>query len=93
MKNPNTRNYPSSYRYLGLLIILAFSLFWGMLVTHAQTIDDSEPQVQELSGLIDPGTIAVYRLLNLKEDQRLYVRMENTTGNLCLLYTSPSPRD
>jgi hypothetical protein len=65
-----------------LIATLASSLIFGIHVTLAQSEDSSDPMVQELSGLIDPGTIAVYRLLNLKEDQILYVRMENTSGNL-----------
>jgi hypothetical protein len=65
-----------------LITILTLSSAIGIQVTHAQSEDDSEPKVQELSGLIEPSTFAVYRLLNLKEEQTLFVRMENTGGNL-----------
>ena len=82
MNNLTTKYHVPHFRYLGLMMILAFSLLWGIRVTHGQTIDDSDPQVQKLSGIIDPGTIAVYRLLNLMEDQHFYARMDNTSGNL-----------
>ena len=82
MNNLTTKYYVPHFRYLGLMMILAFSLLWGIQVTHAQTIDDSDPQVQELSGLMGSDTIAIYRLLNLNENQHLYVRMENSFGNL-----------
>jgi hypothetical protein len=67
---------------LVLIITLALSFALGIRIVHAQSDDDSEPKVQELSGLVEPSTIAVYRILNLKEGQNLYVRMENATGNL-----------
>jgi hypothetical protein len=61
---------------------LVLSLMLRIQIVHAQSGNDSEPKVQELSGLVEPSTIAVYRLINLKEGQTLYVRMENATGNL-----------
>jgi hypothetical protein len=67
---------------LGLLLLLKFNLFGFTQLAQAQGEDTSEPQVQILSGLLGADTIAVYRLLNLEEGQHLYVRMENTAGNL-----------
>jgi hypothetical protein len=61
---------------------VVLSLVFGILVVSAQSDDDAEPKVQELSAIIEPSTIAVYRLLDLKEGQDLYVHMENATGNL-----------
>jgi hypothetical protein len=70
------------YWFLVPIIVLVLSSIIGIGVVRAQSDDDSEPKVQELSGIIEPQTISVYRLLNLKEGQNLYVRMENATGNL-----------
>jgi hypothetical protein len=65
-----------------LITLLSMSLMVGIQVAQAQSSDESEPKVQILTGLLDSDTIAVYRLLNLEEDQHLFVRMENTAGNL-----------
>jgi hypothetical protein len=65
-----------------LIATLALSFIFGIQVTQGQSLDNSDPQVQELSGLIDSGTIAIYQLLNLNEGGHLYARMENTSGNL-----------
>ncbi len=76
------QNKSFTFWLLVLITMLAFSPVVGKQVAHAQSDDDSEPKVQELSGIVDPSSIAVYRLLNLEEGQDLYVRMENATGNL-----------
>jgi hypothetical protein len=68
--------------FLVLITLLALSLLWGTQVALAQDEDTSQPKVQELSGMIDPNSIAVYRVMNLREGQDLFVRMENSTGNL-----------
>ena len=65
-----------------LIAALALSLIFGIHVTQAQSLGNSDPQVQELNGLMESDTVAVYRLLNLKEGEHLYVRMENSSGNL-----------
>ena len=70
------------YQLLAFITAIAISLLWAVQITLAQSDDDSQPKVQELSGLLGKDTITVYRLLNLKEGQQLYVRMENTFGNL-----------
>jgi hypothetical protein len=41
-----------------------------------------EPRIQLLSGTIDPGGQAVYRLSGLKQGQILYAYVETTSGNL-----------
>jgi hypothetical protein len=82
IENPLFRNDTNRYWLLVLISVLACSLLWGIQVARAQSDDASEPKVQILSGLLGPETIAVYRLLNLEEGQHLYVRMENTAGNL-----------
>lgn len=68
--------------FLVLITMLALSFLWGIQVALAQDEDTSRPKVQELSGMIDPNSIAVYRVMNLQEGQDLFVRMENSTGNL-----------
>jgi hypothetical protein len=68
--------------FLFVITILALGLLRNIQITLAQGDDTSQPKVQELSGIIDPNSIAVYRLVNLKEGQDLFVRMENHTGNL-----------
>ena len=78
----NTRFFTNHYRFLVLTTVLALSLLLGGQIAYAQSDDTSQPKVQELNGLMASDTIAVYRLLNLKEGQHLYVRMENTNGNL-----------
>jgi hypothetical protein len=82
MKFPSFHPRINRSRLLGLIIVFAISLLWGSQSAFAQIDDTSQPKVQELSGLLGKNTIAVYRLLNLKEGQQLYVRMENTFGNL-----------
>ena len=82
IENQLFRNDTNRYWLLVLITVLAFSLFWGIQVAHAQSDDADEPKVQILRGLLGPETIAVYRLLNLEEGQHLYVQMENTAGNL-----------
>jgi len=82
MKFPSFHPRINRSRLLGLIIVFAISLLWGAQSAFAQIDDTSQPKVQELSGLLGKNTIAVYRLLNLKEGQQLYVRMENTFGNL-----------
>ena len=77
-----TQSKTNTYWLLIFITVLALSTVLGTRVVHAQSDDDSEPKVQELSGIVEPQTISVYRLLNLKEGQHLYVRMENATGNL-----------
>ncbi len=77
------RSYHRTIRYLLPIFIaaLTISLLWDIQDALAQS-DDSQPKVQELSGLLGKDTIAVYRLLNLKEGQQLFARMENSFGNL-----------
>ena len=75
-------NKITRYQFLFLITAIAISLLWDIQTSYAQIDDDSQPKVQELSGLLDKDTIAVYRLLNLKEGQQLYARMENSFGNL-----------
>ena len=70
------------YWLLGPIIVMVLSLFFGILIVSAQSDDDSEPKVQELSGILEPDSISIYRLFDLKPEQQLYVRMENTSGNL-----------
>jgi len=70
------------YQLLAFITAIAISLLWAVQITLAQDDDDFQPKVQELSGLLRKDTIAVYSLLNLIEGQQLYVRMENTFGNL-----------
>jgi hypothetical protein len=70
------------YQLLAFITVIAISLLWAVQIALAQSDDDSQPKVQELSGLLGKDKIAVYRLLNLTEGQQLYVRMENTFGNL-----------
>ena len=81
-KSKPLHNQTITIRVLILIFVLTFSLVIGIQIAHAQSDDDSEPKVQELSGIVEPSTVAVYRLLNLKEGQDIYVRMENETGNL-----------
>ena len=78
----NTRYFKNHHRLLVLITGLALSLLLGGQIAFAQSDDTSQPKVQELNGIMASDTIAVYRLLNLEEGQHLYVRMENTRGNL-----------
>ena len=95
--NPHSTFKFNTSRLIFLILILVLSLLGGFQVALAQSDDDSQPKVQELSGLLTADTVAVYRLLNLKEGQRLYVRMENTIGNLdpflMLFSDETSPKD
>ena len=75
-------NKITRYQFLFLITAIAISLLWDIQTSYAQIDDESQPKVQELSGLLDKDTIAVYRLLNLKEGQQFYSRMENSFGNL-----------
>jgi Neurotransmitter-gated ion-channel ligand binding domain len=83
MKMVSLRGYatkPGFFFYLLIIfIILAISAAAGIDVVRAQ---ESESQVQVLSGRIAPGSRVVYRLPDLSAGQTLYVRMENTSGNL-----------
>lgn len=96
-QNPHTYFKLNRSRLIFLTMSMVLSLLWGFRDALAQIDDDSQPKVQELSGLLTADTIAVYRLLNLKEGQRLYVRMENTYGNLdpflMLFSGETSPKD
>jgi hypothetical protein len=78
----NHRSFKNHLRLLVLITGLALSLLLGGQIAFAQSDDTSQPKVQELNGIMASDTIAVYRLLNLEEGQHLYVRMENTRGNL-----------
>jgi len=77
----NPLNLPGRYsqrvRISNLLIVL-FILMLFPLPGKAQI----EPRIQVLSGTIDPGGQAVYRLSGLKQGQHLYVYVETTSGNL-----------
>jgi len=82
MKFQSFRPRINRSRLLGFITVLTISLLWGSQIALAQVDDASQPMVQELSGLLGKNTIAVYRLLDLKEGQQLYARMENSFGNL-----------
>jgi hypothetical protein len=82
ISTPLSRIKNSSYRLFVLVPILAFIFLGSEKIAFAQVEDDSKPKVQELNGLLGEESIAVYRLADLKEGQQLYVRMENSTGNL-----------
>ena len=82
MKNLISQIESNSYWIFVLIPIPVIIFFWSEKIAFAQTDDDPEPKVQEVSGLLGEESIAVYRLADLKEGQQLYVRMENSTGNL-----------
>lgn len=77
-----------------LLIFMTLSVFQFAL---AQEGEEDRIQVQQISGTLDLETSALYRLVDLKEGQVLYARMENTSGNLdplLLLFSGDEdPRD
>ncbi len=77
MKFQSFRPRINRSQLLGFITVLTISLLWGSQIAFAQVDDASQPKVQELSGLLGKNTIAVYRLLDLKEGQQLYARMEN----------------
>jgi hypothetical protein len=80
--NLESRFKTISTSILVLTMLLLLNLVWGTQIALAQSDDDSQPKVQQLSGLISQDAIAVYRLDNLMEGQQLYVRMDNNFGNL-----------
>ena len=82
INNHPTQSKTNIHWLLIFIAVLILSTVLGTRAVHAQSDDESEPKVQELGGIVEPQTISVYRILNLKEGQTLYVRMENATGNL-----------
>ena len=64
--------------YLLSFLLFVFVLLVGMHPVYAQV----EQRVQNLSGVIDPGGLAVYRLSDLRQGQRLSIYVETTSGNL-----------
>ena len=69
-------------RILALIYLLTSSLIIYPQIVLAQTSDTNQAKVQELAGRVGEDSIAVYRVPNLEAGQQLYVRMENTSGNL-----------
>ena len=69
------RRWPRS---IPILLILGLSLLAGVAPATAQ----GDGAIQVLTGRIEPGEIILYLLPDLKQGQRLYVRMENKSGNL-----------
>ncbi len=69
---------PFGWTFALFLIALVICLIVGAGPGYAQ----SEARVQELTGVIDPGGQAVYRLSGLKRGQTLYVYVETTSGSL-----------
>jgi len=77
----NKRQYLYAYGLIGLiwlLAVLALSLLLGVPPVHAQ----EGGMVQELTGHLDPGGEAFYRLPNLRAGDTLYVHLKRTSGNL-----------
>lgn len=69
---------PFGWIFALFLIALVICLIVGADPGYAQ----SGARVQELTGVIDPGGYAVYRISGLKQGQRLYIYVETTSGNL-----------
>ena len=83
MINNHPTQSKTNIRWLLIFItVLILSTVLGTRTVHAQSEDEAEPMVQELSGILEPDSISIYRLFDLKPGQQLYVRMENTSGNL-----------
>jgi hypothetical protein len=67
---------------VGLLVAVMLSFSLAVDLVSAQNVDTDQPQVQIISGRMDPNSLAVYRLAGLQQGQVLHVRMENIAGNL-----------
>jgi hypothetical protein len=63
---------------LSLLLVLVASLAAGIGSAAAQ----EDGQVQELTGIVDPGEIVIYQIPDLKKGQVLYIYATATSGNL-----------
>ena len=71
-------NRLTSREWLPTLLISFLTLIMGI----SPAACSAEPRVQELSGVLDPGGHAVYRISGLKQGQRLYIYVETTSGSL-----------
>ena len=72
------RNAYSFIRLVSLVALLAITLLLSALPARAQ----DEGVVQELTGYLDLGGGAFYRLPNLRAGDTLYVHASRTSGNL-----------
>ncbi len=61
-----------------LVLVLAASLVTGFRSAAAQ----EDGQVQELTGIVDPGEIVIYQIPDLYKGQLLYIYATATSGNL-----------
>lgn len=96
-KYPAPKLIPNYIRLFLSTTFLVLIFLFGVQDVTAQSDDKSQPKVQELSGLVEDDSITIYRLQNMEEGQQLYVRMENTSGNLdpfiMLFYGDNNPWD
>ena len=65
-------------RWMAILLILGLGLLAGVGPAAAQEGDS----IQVLTGRIEPGEVIIYLLPDMQQGQRLYVRLESTSGNL-----------
>ena len=65
-------------KWIAILLILGLGLLAGVGPAAAQ----ESGSMQVLTGRIEPGEVILYLLPDLQQGQRLYVRLESTSGNL-----------
>jgi hypothetical protein len=65
-------------RWIPILLTLGLGLLAGVAPATAQ----GDRAIQILTGRIEPGEVILYLLPDLRQGQRLYIRMENASGNL-----------
>lgn len=81
MKKDNWK-FSALIHTLILFIVISAGLFVDMPVAFAQDEDGTIPRVQILEGRVDANSDVIYRLFGMKASDKLYVRMENVSGNL-----------
>jgi hypothetical protein len=69
-------------RFINKSLLISFLFLFIINLGIAPALAQEKGQIQELTGIIEPGEIIIYDLPSLRKGQKLYVYATATGGNL-----------